>query len=58
MYFEDYKDERNAMELYSKLPVKASACDGCAAPCLGSCPVGIGIADRVQGAHALLTFGA
>ena len=58
MYFEDYKDERNAMELYSKLPVNASACDGCAAPCLGSCPVGIDIADRVQGAHALLTFGA
>ncbi|MCR9095838.1 MAG: aldo/keto reductase [bacterium] len=58
MYFEDYKDERNAMELYAKLPVNASACDGCSAPCLGSCPVGIDIADRVQGAHELLTFGA
>ncbi len=58
MYFEDYKDERNAMELYAKLPVNASACDGCAAPCLGACPVGIDIADRVQGAHDLLTFGA
>ena len=58
MYFEDYRDERNAMELYAKLPVDASACDGCAAPCLGSCPVGIDIADRVQGAHDLLTLGA
>jgi len=58
MYFEDYRDERNAMELYAKLPVDASACDGCPAPCLGSCPVGIDIPDRVQGAHELLTFGA
>ncbi|MEM9175592.1 MAG: aldo/keto reductase [Myxococcota bacterium] len=58
MYFEDYKDERNAMELYAKLPVDASACAGCAAPCISACPVGIDIPERVQGAHDLLTFGA
>jgi len=58
MYFEDYHDERNAMELYSKLEVNASACDGCDAPCLANCPVGINIPERTQGAHELLTFGA
>jgi predicted aldo/keto reductase-like oxidoreductase len=58
MYFEDYHDERNAMELYSKLEVNASACIGCSAPCLGSCPVGIHIPERTQGAHDLLSFDA
>ncbi len=58
MYFEDYHAERDAMELYAKLPVNASACIGCSAPCLGSCPLGIAIPERTQGAHALLTLGA
>lgn len=58
MYFEDYHAERDAMELYAKLPVNASACVGCAAPCLGSCPLGIAIPERTQGAHALLTISA
>ncbi len=56
MYFEDYHDERNAMELYSKLEVNAQACAGCAAPCLGSCPLGIPIPERTKGAHELLSF--
>ena len=58
MYFEDYHDERNAMTLYAKLPVDASACAGCAAPCLGHCPVGIDIPSRTCGAHRLLSFEA
>ena len=58
MYFEDYHDERNAMELYAKLPVNASACAGCDAPCLATCPVGIDIPTRTSGAHAMLTFDA
>ena len=56
MYFEDYRDEANAMALYAKLPVNASACTTCAAPCLGSCPVGIDIPTRTRGAHDLLTM--
>ena len=56
MYFEDYHAERDAMELYAKLTVNASACIGCSAPCLGSCPLGIAIPARTQGAHALLTL--
>jgi len=58
MYFEDYRDERNAMDLYAKLPVDASACDGCSAPCLGSCPLGLAIPERTRGAHALLAIDA
>jgi len=55
MYFEDYHAERDATELYAKLPVDASACTGCPAPCLGSCPIGIAIPERTRGAHALLS---
>jgi len=55
MYFEDYHDEQNAMSLYSKLEVNASACAGCSAPCLGSCPQGIPIPERTRGAHELLS---
>ena len=56
MYFEDYHAERDAMELYAKLSVNASACIGCSAPCLGSCPLGIAIPERTKGAHSLLTL--
>jgi predicted aldo/keto reductase-like oxidoreductase len=57
MYFEDYGLEKEAMRLYSRLPVKASVCAGCSAPCLGSCPAGIAIPERAQEAHRLLTLG-
>ena len=56
MYFEDYGWEKIAMEQYAKLETNASACLGCAAPCQGSCPLGIDISERTQGAHRLLTF--
>lgn len=55
MYFEDYHDERNAMELYAKLEVNAEACASCSAPCLGSCPLGIPIPEKTRGAHTLLS---
>jgi predicted aldo/keto reductase-like oxidoreductase len=54
MYFENYGWEKEAMRLYSRLEVDASACSGCSARCLGSCPVGIPIAERTAGAHDLL----
>jgi ferredoxin len=56
MYFENYGWEKEGMRLYSRLEVDASACSGCSAPCLGSCPVGIPIAERTAGAHELLTI--
>jgi predicted aldo/keto reductase-like oxidoreductase len=56
MYFEDYRAERDAIERYARLEVDASACIGCSAPCLGSCPLGIAIPERTRGAHALLSL--
>jgi predicted aldo/keto reductase-like oxidoreductase len=56
MYFEDYRSEKEAMALYAKLEVNASACAGCPAPCLGSCPLGIPIPERTKGAHELLSL--
>ena len=34
----------------------ASVCAACSAPCLGSCPIGISIQERMVGAHDLLTL--
>jgi aryl-alcohol dehydrogenase-like predicted oxidoreductase len=57
MYFEDYGDQKEALRLYAALEKNASVCAGCSAPCLGSCPVGIPIQDRMTGAHDLLSLG-
>jgi predicted aldo/keto reductase-like oxidoreductase len=54
MYFEDYRSEQQAMQLYAKLERNASRCIDCSAPCAGSCPVGIPIRERMLGAHELL----
>jgi len=56
MYFEDYGWEKEGMRLYSRLQTNASACAGCSAPYLGSCPLGIPIPERTRGAHDLLTL--
>ena len=55
MYFEDYGDQKQAMQLYAKLERNASACVDCNAPCAGSCPEGVPIRERMLGAHAMLT---
>ncbi len=57
MYFEDYADEKEAMRLYSLLERQADVCTGCSAPCLGACPFGIRIQERMMGAHEMLTLG-
>ena len=58
MYFEDYGLEKDGMQLYSRLApdANASQCSGCSAPCLGSCPTGIAIPERMAEAHELLTL--
>ena len=56
MYFEDYGDQKQAMQLYAKLPMNAEACLTCAAPCLGACPEGVPIKERMLGAHEMLTL--
>jgi hypothetical protein len=56
MYFEDYGREKEAMRLYAALEKNAAVCTSCSAPCLGSCPIGVSIQERMAGAHTLLTF--
>jgi predicted aldo/keto reductase-like oxidoreductase len=56
MYFEDYRSEQEAMNLYAKLEKNASVCVGCDAPCTGSCPYGVPIQEQAIGAHELLTI--
>jgi aryl-alcohol dehydrogenase-like predicted oxidoreductase len=56
MYFEDYGWEKEGMRLYSLLPKNAAGCESCSAPCLGTCPVGVPIQERMIGAHRMLTL--
>jgi predicted aldo/keto reductase-like oxidoreductase len=57
MYFEDYGWEKEGMQKYARLARNASACLDCAAPCAGSCPVGIPIQQRMSESHELLSLG-
>jgi aryl-alcohol dehydrogenase-like predicted oxidoreductase len=56
MYFEDYRLEKNAIELYRGLAQgrKPANCGACPAPCTGACPFSIPIRDRLLHAHRLL----
>jgi aryl-alcohol dehydrogenase-like predicted oxidoreductase len=56
MYFEDYRLEKNAVELYGGLAQgrKPINCGACPAPCTGVCPFGIPIRERLLHAHRLL----
>ena len=56
MYFEDYGWEKEGMGLYAQLERNAAVCASCSAPCLGTCPTGIPIQERMIGAHRLLTL--
>jgi aryl-alcohol dehydrogenase-like predicted oxidoreductase len=56
MYFENYGAQKEGMRLYAALGKNAAACVGCAAPCSNACPHGVAIAERVSGAHALLSL--
>ena len=55
MYYEDYGWKGEGIRQYAKLEKNASACQGCSAPCAGSCPLGIAIQDRMVGTHEMLT---
>ena len=58
MYFEDYGDERMAMERYAGLTHNASSCAECTHQrCLGSCPYGLSIPELTRQAHRLLHWG-
>jgi aryl-alcohol dehydrogenase-like predicted oxidoreductase len=55
MYFEDYGWEKEGMRQYAQLERSASVCASCSAPCVGSCPIGVRIQERMAGAHELLS---
>jgi predicted aldo/keto reductase-like oxidoreductase len=58
MYFEDYGEEKFAMQRYALLPASArpSRCAGCDAPCEDACPYGLRVRDRLSEADRQLRF--
>ncbi len=58
MYYEDYGWQSEGLRRYAALAKDASVCASCSAPCLGSCPVGIPIPERMTGAHEMLKLTA
>jgi predicted aldo/keto reductase-like oxidoreductase len=56
MYFKDYGWEKEGMRLYAKLERNAAPCVHCAAPCAGSCPLGVPIREKMMDAHFRLRF--
>lgn len=60
MYYENYGQQRLAMEAYSTLPASnnASQCLSCSAPCQQACPFGIPIKEKMLRFHQLLSLTA
>jgi uncharacterized protein len=58
MYFSGYGREKEAMQLYDRLPQPrtAAACASCAGPCDSACPFGRRVRDELVAAHRLLGF--
>ena len=58
MYFEDYRDQKFAMQRYGMVPAagRPSACAGCQAPCEAACPYGLRVRDRLAEADRQLRF--
>jgi aryl-alcohol dehydrogenase-like predicted oxidoreductase len=55
MYAESYGWPAEGRRLYGRLARNAALCASCSAPCTGSCPVGVPIAQHMQEAHRLLS---
>lgn len=58
MYFEDYGEQKFAMQRYGLVPASArpSRCAGCEAPCEAACPYGLRVRDRLSEADRQLRF--
>jgi ferredoxin len=58
MYFEDYGEEKFAMQRYGLVPasVRPSRCEACDAPCEGACPFGLRVRERLSEADRQLRF--
>jgi len=60
MYFENYGDQKFAMQRYGRIPeaTSAAACAGCSAPCEAACRHGVAVRARLLEAHSQLNFAA
>ncbi len=57
MYFEDYGDEKRAMQSYAALANPAAPCLNCQEPtCTAACDHGLPVAHKLQAAHRTLSF--
>ncbi len=58
MYFEDYGDEKRAMQGYAHLEKNAAACLDCGSndPCNDGCPYGLKVGGKLRAAHRTLSF--
>ena len=58
MYYNNYKSEKYAMDMYNELPDnrKVPHCDKCG-NCEEYCPYGLKIVEKLQSAHAILANG-
>ncbi len=58
MYFENYGNEKYAMEKYMNLPAdkNVNACTDCSAPCEDNCTYGLKVRDRLMETHGQLTL--
>jgi len=57
MYFEDYKNEKEAMRYYAELEnsYKPLSCSACPAPCESACPFGLSVKAKLLNAHQILS---
>ncbi|MBF0158137.1 MAG: aldo/keto reductase [Magnetococcales bacterium] len=59
MYFEDYGDEKRAMQGYAALTHPATPCLDCQQPsCTAACHHGLPVASQLQAAHRTLSWSA
>jgi predicted aldo/keto reductase-like oxidoreductase len=58
MYFENYGEQKRAIERYRQVPVaqRASACADCEAPCERTCPYRVRVRERLVEAHRQLSL--
>lgn len=57
MYFEQYEEEKRAMQSYAALGRDASACLDCSVEsCIGGCPNGLPVSLKLRAAHGTLSF--
>jgi len=57
MYYEDYRLEKNALQLYAEMEKekKPLSCGNCPGFCTDACPFGLSVKERLIHSHRLLS---